>query len=132
MVCVSYKMLINARSRADSIIVPNASQPEVWSQKGTNSDQVLEEDVICWSATPLGGPTNHGASWVEDSTLLLPPNPHYSYPFGRLASMNDSRDDTLFVYHQLTDSILAEDQYYASAGWTTTNITIEASKWENA
>lgn len=56
--------------------------------------------------------------------LKIPSN--YSIPYRRIASTFIPGLNQSFIYHQLTDSTLAEESWDTSAkNWVTRNITVE-------
>ena len=88
------------------------------------------------SALEGGSPGQNGfnpwaAAWVQNQSLLFPTfrtkGLATPYPFSRLAWLNDSLAGGVYIYHQLTDSVLVEDVYLDSTGWISTNITIGTS-----
>lgn len=75
-----------------------------------------------------------GPAFVQDQQLsfnlainIPTPNPSTPYPFTRLAWINSTADNAVFVYHQLSDSLLVEDACSMTTGWYPTNISIETN-----
>ena len=103
--------------------------------------EIRESDLVSYFSmandTSFGGsPGANGANpwaaaWVQDQTFLLGTFPRSTlstpYPFSRLAWLNDSTTGAIYVYHQLSDSILGEDVFTVNGKWNSTNITIGTS-----
>lgn len=75
------------------------------------------------------------STWVQNQSLIInfaevigiSSNPSTPYPFKRLAYANDTSANAHYFYHQLDNGILAEDAYYYTNGWHTTNISVDTS-----
>lgn len=72
--------------------------------------------------------------WVNGLTLeaflssSLDPPPVSPFPFTRLASAAVVGSNSLYLYHQINETTIAEDQYEEVIGqWTSNNITIKTS-----
>ena len=51
--------------------------------------------------------------------------PDTPYPFTRLAWLNDTqKNNAMYFYHQLSESTIAEDAYFADSGWSTTEVEV--------
>ena len=92
---------------------------------------VRESDVIPYFWASPGSETGGGGpAFVQNQSLnfnfygATAGNPSTPYPFTRLAWLNSTTAGATYIYHQLSDSVLAEDAFYVTAGWHTTNITV--------
>ena len=68
------------------------------------------------------------AAWVQDQRLQItsyPPTLTTPYPFARLAWLNSTNPGKIFIYHQMSESLLVEDAYSLEQGWASTSITID-------
>jgi hypothetical protein len=63
--------------------------------------------------------------FVQNKSLSFPVGgPNTPYPFSRLAWTNSNDFDVIYIYHQLNNSMLAEDAFHLTSGWHTTEINI--------
>ena len=87
--------------------------------------------TIDYGSSDLLGPM----AFVLNETLIFPAdlqatagpdldNPATPYPFSRLAWSNSTSPSATFIYHQLSDSIIAEDAWFTTGGWHYSNISI--------
>lgn len=109
--------------------VPSANGTNVLPSVGvTKSNSTEDSDLLgcCVAANPN---LSNYVIWLQDGKLIYSPNPSpsYTYPFSRLAWLSNGDGTVTFIYHQLTNGILAEDTFDDSVGWSTTNITIGTS-----
>lgn len=92
-----------------------------------------QSDIVSFYTTNIDEENNGLLAIVADQELKLisspdegvPQNPRTHYPYARLAWLNNTHASTVYFYHQLSDTLLAEDTYIFNAGWTSTNISIE-------
>ena len=67
-----------------------------------------------------------GDAWVVSNETLQAldfTTPKSKFPFGRLAWLT-SNTSSRYIYHQIDESTLAEEEYIDGAGWNTRLITI--------
>ena len=72
--------------------------------------------------------SNAGLALVVNETLRLakefPPPPPMKVPFSRLAWYPFEGSSSIYIYHQINESALAEEALLESAGWKTTIIPV--------
>ena len=64
-----------------------------------------------------------GGAWLVINETLRGDSLRSKFPFGRLAWLA-SNTSSLYIYHQVNESTLAEEEDIAGAGWNTRLITI--------
>lgn len=90
-------------------------------------DQQQQNDLIPWYILTSPGGGVQGLDWVQDGKLFGSIDSPYVYPYNRLAWTNDTGAAAIHVYHQLSNNVLAEDSYYFTDGWASTNIMVGVS-----
>lgn len=64
---------------------------------------------------------------IQSSIDIIDP-PLSPFPFTRLATMAPEGNTSLYLYHQINETVIAEDQYDTANGhWISTNITFKTS-----
>jgi hypothetical protein len=90
----------------------------------------MSDTILCsWSFVGSGVARPSEPSFVQNNTLTFSgANPPTTpYPFSRLAWISGNNSDVIYIYHQLNNSMLAEDAYSSGSGWYSTNIGIGAN-----
>ena len=89
------------------------------SQALVSGTALSSGDIISPFVTAMGGFLPLGLSLVVNETLLLPgvSGPKSKFPFNRLAWVNANGSTAMNIYHQLNESLLAEETYVQEAGW---------------
>ena len=68
----------------------------------------------------------YGLGLVLNETLQMAgfSTPNSRFPFGRLAWLTSNTTSSLYIYHQVNESALAEEEHIPDAGWATRLITV--------
>ena len=87
---------------------------------------VNSSDIIAPFYYDEGSTTTYGLGLVLNETLQMAgfSTPNSRFPFGRLAWLTSNTTSSLYIYHQVNESALAEEEHIPDAGWATRLITV--------
>ena len=99
---------------------------------------IQESDVISfnWSyPESKEAPWSIASAYVQNQSLVfqLPEaipgasQLNTPYPFSRLAVIGNTTTNGVYIYHQLSEEVLVEEEYLAAGGGQSVNITIGSS-----
>lgn len=107
---------------------PSAFTPR-WIEKSDIISITVTNDYLVYN------PNSYGL-WVNDTTLssfdsdsvdsgMIPDRPPSPFPFTRLWGFSPLNSSFLLLYHQLNDTVFAEDKWDVAVGdWVSKNISI--------